>query len=211
VTRTSRPLPGPEAPRHRFNSHSDPELNRPPFVARLVSFGRMTVSLGRHRRPRRDISRPPGLLSDNHRPASLLRFATFTVVRRRQARPRLFWHGRCICAVKVLRHHGGGMPGAAKRLSGGFEIRPEPTSSPWDEKETSMLNPASRDQGTGRPDGGRQGWPAESVESLGQTPGGRREAASPQNQRPEDSTREAVSVRERPYWLVPTDRSDALY
>ncbi len=49
---SSRTLPGHEAPRQRLSdSHANPEPDRTPFVARLVSLGRMIVSLGRHRRP----------------------------------------------------------------------------------------------------------------------------------------------------------------
>jgi len=74
-----------------------------------------------------------------------------------------------------------------------------------------MLNPASIDQGQGRPDGGRQGRTVAPAESLGQIAGVRHDAASPQCPRPEDSTGEAVPARGRPYRLVPTDPGDALY
>ena len=74
-----------------------------------------------------------------------------------------------------------------------------------------MLNPASSDEGQGSPDGGSQGRPVAPAESLGQTAGVRRNAASPQYPRPEDSGREAVPARGRPCWLVPTDPGDALY
>jgi len=74
-----------------------------------------------------------------------------------------------------------------------------------------MLNPASSDQGQGRPDSGQQDWPVTPAESLGQTAGVHRDAVACPSDRPEDVARKAVTDRERPHRLVPTDPGDALY